>query len=220
MTENLLKTVKRSTQPSDYPNAVRIDKGLIPVFDAKSLCDQNTSLPLQLALQELDINDPGSIPTDEELSALSRIFEANCDQVHAALNSYKDVIEEIVRSLSLDGPGVCVIENVFSEDFMKSIQEWVDDYLARDTSSRKDHFAFGTNKRIWRLPEKMPPPLLYSYLRSEAGCEASSPVFNHVLDRFLTIMMMMIMMMMSGSWVSTTSAAWPSTRSCPVERPS
>ena len=158
---------------------------MIPVFDAKSLCDENTSLPVQFVLQELDINDPQSIPTDEEISSLSRIFKDNCDQVHASVNSYKNVIEEIVRSLSLDGPGVCVIENVFSEDFMTRIQEWVDDYLAKDTSSKKDHFAFGTNKRIWRLPEKLPPPLLYSYLRAEAGAEASSPVFNHVVDRFL-----------------------------------
>ena len=158
--------LKRTTQPTDYPNAVRIDQELIPVFDAKSLCDRNTSLPLQLALQELDINDPGSVLTDEEIASLSRIFEANCDKVRASLTSYKGVIDEIVRSLSLDGPGVCVIENVFSEEFMSSIQDWVDDYLARDTASRKDHFAFGTNKRIWRLPEKLPPALLYSYLRS------------------------------------------------------
>lgn len=183
--ENLSNLVKRKTQPSDFPSAARIDKELIPVFDAKSLCDENTSWPLQLVLQELDINDPGSVLTDEEIASLARIFEANCDQVHAALNRYKDVIEEIVRSLSLDGPGVCVIENVFSEDFMTRVQDWVDDYLAKDTISKKDHFAFGTNKRIWRLPEKLPPGLLYSYLRPEAGAGASSPVFNHVLDRFL-----------------------------------
>ena len=33
---------------------------------------------------------------------------------------------------------------------------------------RKDHFAFGTNKRIWRLPEKLPPCHLYNYLHYEA----------------------------------------------------
>ena len=101
--------LKRTTQPTDYPNAVRIDQELIPVFDAKSLCDENTSLPLQLALQELDINDPGRVLTDEEIASLSRIFAANCDQVRASLTSYKGVIDEIVRSLSLDGHGVCVL---------------------------------------------------------------------------------------------------------------
>ena len=134
--ENLAAFAKRKSHPSDYPNAVRIDKELIPVYDAQSLCSKDTSYPLQLILQDLDINDPGGALREEEIATLSKLFHANCELLHASLKSYKSVIEEIVRSLTLDGPGVCVVENVFSEDFMTRIQDWVDDYLDRDTSSR------------------------------------------------------------------------------------
>ena len=38
--ENILNQLKTSTtKSSEYPNAVRIDLNLIPVYDAQSICD-------------------------------------------------------------------------------------------------------------------------------------------------------------------------------------
>jgi len=151
-----------------------------------------SNLVEKLLLQEMDINDPTSDPTDRDLEILSEL----CDlgeltgeekiQASSFLKNYRGQIEEIVHSLSLEGPGVCIVEDVFSEEYMDQFQGWVDDYLTHDTSSKKDHFAFGSNKRVWRLPEKLPSSLLYTYLRYDAcSSEGTSPVFNHVIDRFL-----------------------------------
>ena len=195
--ENILNQLKTSTtKSSEYPNAVRIDLNLIPVYDAQSICDFYSPKLQNLILQELEINDVTSDPDDEELSILRRLLSNEDPKVddddefvsiRHFVENYRSVITEIVHSLSLDGPGVCIIENVFSEKFMDKIQDWVDDYLEKDTTSKKDHFAFGTNKRIWRIPEKLPVDLLYNYLYYDAmgGCEVSSPVFNHVIDKFL-----------------------------------
>ena len=178
----------REASSFDYPHATEIKQGLIPVFDAGSLNGSN--LVEKLLLQEMDINDPTSDPTDRDLEILSEL----CDlgelggeekiQASSFLKNYRGQIEEIVHSLSLEGPGVCIVEDVFSEEYMDQFQGWVDDYLTHDTSSKKDHFAFGSNKRVWRLPEKLPSSLLYTYLRYDAcSSEGTSPVFNHVIDR-------------------------------------
>ena len=187
---NQLET--KRTQSSEYPNAVRIDLDLIPVFDAQSICDLYGSKLQNLVLQELEINDSTSDPDNEEITKLSKLLsneDLKDDEklVQSFIERYRSVINEIVHSLSLDGPGVCIVENVFSQEFMDKIQNWVDDYLEKDTSSKKDHFAFGTNKRIWRVPEKLPVNLLYNYLHYDAtdGGQVTSPVFNHVIDRFL-----------------------------------
>ena len=171
------------TSRSDYPHATEIKHDLIPVFDAKSL--SGSDLLGKLLLQEVDINDPTSDPTDLEQEILSELCDAEENKAAPNfLENYRHQIEEIVHSLSMEGPGVCILEDVFSVEYMDKFQNWVDDYLAKETSAKKDHFAFGTNKRIWRLPEKIPPSLLYTYLRYDAcSSEENSPVLNHVIDR-------------------------------------
>ena len=186
ISETLQTLSSRTTSNSDYPHATEIKQGLIPVFDAKSL--NGSYLVEKLLLQEVDINDPTSDPTDLDLEILSELCEleglTETGKASNFLKNYRHQIEEIVHSLSLEGPGVCIVEDVFSEEYMEKFQSWVEDYLTTDTSSKKDHFAFGTNKRIWRLPEKLPPSLLYTYLRYDASSsEDTSPVFNHVIDR-------------------------------------
>ena len=170
--ESILESLKsRETSSSDYPQAVYITPTNIPVFDAETV--SHPDLLVNLSLQELDINDQTRDPTDLDVEILSQI----CDMeglrheggnlTKEFLLKYRKYIDEVVHSLSLEGPGVCIIENVFSEDIMDKVQAWVDGYLQKDTSSKKDHFAFGTNKRIWRVPEKLPSDLLYTYLREE-----------------------------------------------------
>ena len=181
ISETLQTLRSRRTSSSDYPHATEIKQGLIPVFDAKSL--SGSDLLGKLLLQEVDINDPKSDPTDLDIEILSDLCDAEGNKTDF-LENYRHQIEEIVHSLSMEGPGVCILEDVFSEEYMDKFQSWVDDYLAKETSAKKDHFAFGTNKRIWRLPEKIPPSLLYTYLRYDACfSEETSPVFNHVIDR-------------------------------------
>ena len=180
-----LQTLRsRKTSSSEYPHATEIKQGLIPVFDAKSL--NSSDLVGRLLLQEVDINDPTSDPTDLDMDILSELVcdpEGNKSAANF-IENYRHQIEEIVHSLSMEGPGVCILEDVFSEEYMDKFQSWVDDYLTKDTMSKKDHFAAGTNKRIWRLPEKIPSSLLYTYLRYDAcSSEETSPVFNHVIDR-------------------------------------
>merc|ERR1712131_263418 len=63
------------TQKEDYPRAVRIEKGLIPVFDAKSICNAETSFFNQLILQELNINESAFSLTDEELKVLAKLTD-------------------------------------------------------------------------------------------------------------------------------------------------
>ena len=183
VSESLQKFRSRKTSSSDYPHATEIKQSLIPVFDAKSLgC---SDLVEKLLLQEVDINDPASDPTDLDMEILSELCDSEENKSAANfLENYRQQIEEIVHSLSLEGPGVCILEDVFSEEYADKFQSWVDDYLTKDTSSKKDHFAPGTNKRIWRLPEKLPSSLLYPYLRYDVcSPEETSPVFNHVIDR-------------------------------------
>ena len=180
----ILQTLRsRKTSCSDYPHASEIEQGLIPVFDAKSL--GGSDLVGKLLLQEVDINDPSSDPTDVDVEILSELCDPEGNKSAANfIKNYRHQIEEIVHSLSMEGPGVCILEDVFPEEYMDKFQSWVDDYLTEDTSSKKDHFAPGTNKRIWRLPEKLPSSLLYTYLRYDAcSSEETSPVFNHVIDR-------------------------------------
>ena len=161
----------RKTASSDYPHAVHIRTN-IPVFDANTV--NHSDIAVNLSLQELDINDPTQDPADYDLQLLSELcqvggFKFKKDEGKSTtkiIEHYRNFIEEIVHSLSLDGPGVCIVENVFSQEYMDKFQAWVDDYLTKDTSSKKDHFAFGTNKRIWRVPEKLPSNLLYTYLRN------------------------------------------------------
>ena len=77
----------------------------------------------------------------------------------------------------------CVLENVFSECYMDKFRAWVDQYLEQEMN-KKEHFAFGTNKTIFRVPEKLPSDLLYSYLQFDAGSDDhKTPAFNHVIDR-------------------------------------
>ena len=222
ISETLQTLSSRTTSNSDYPHATEIKQGLIPVFDAKSL--NGSYLVEKLLLQEVDINDPTSDPTDHDLEILSELCEPEglTEEGKASnfLKNYRHQIEEIVHSLSLEGPGVCIVEDVFSEEYMEKFQSWVDDYLTKDTSSKKDHFAFGTNKRIWRLPEKLPPSLLYSYLRYDASSsEDTSPVFNHVIDRSDRIEFWregrekMYENVLDSS-ANIISAVWLSTRSC------
>lgn len=176
------------TPKEDYPRAVRIEKGLIPVFDAKSICNAETSFFNQLILQELNLNESTFSLPDEELKVLAKLTDNNQETVAESkdfIRAYQEFISEIVNSLSLNGPGVCVVENIFSEEFMTQVMNWVENYFDKNISCKKDHFAFGTNKRIWRLPEKFPPSILYNYLRYQAGSSESSPVFNHIIDSFL-----------------------------------
>ena len=186
--ETLQTLRSRKTSISDYPHAIEIKQGLIPVFNARSL--NGADLVEKLLLQEVDINDPTSDPSDLDLEILSELCEAEGKKSASNfLGNYRLQIEEIVHSLSMEGPGVCIVEDVFSEEYMDEFQSWVEDYLRADTSSKKDHFAFGTNKRIWRLPEKLPSSLLYSYLRYDAcSSEETSPVFNHVIDRLISFL--------------------------------
>ena len=108
------------TPKEDYPHAVRIEKGLIPVFDAKSICNAETSYFNQLILQELNLNESAFSLPDEELKVLAKLTD-NQETVSESkdfIRVYQEFISEIVNSLSLNGPGVCVVENIFSEEFM------------------------------------------------------------------------------------------------------
>merc|ERR1712002_1174561 len=73
--ECILKLKDLRTTEVDYPHAVRIEKGLIPVFDAKFICNTETSFFHQLLLQELNINESASNLPDEELNILAKLTE-------------------------------------------------------------------------------------------------------------------------------------------------
>ena len=192
MEESLMFLQSTKTKASDYPHSVSIVQDLIPVFNTTHLITGNKSKVFKLILQELHINDPSKDPSDEEIRILGKLCDEGDDCIQIIredIRRYRVMVEEIVRSLSLSGPGVCVLENVFSQDFMNQFQAWVDEYLQQDTASKKDHFAFGTNKRIWRVPEKLPSDLLYSYLQYEVDKDDhKTPAFNHVIDRWKRIM--------------------------------
>lgn len=187
--ELILETLKNSrTDPQDYPNSKTIIKNLIPVFNHSIACEQHGQL-VKLILQELSINDASKDPHDEEIKVLAKLSghgsvnDQAIEAIHHEVAAYRALIEEIVRSLSLEGPGVCVLENVFSESYMDKFRAWVDQYLEQEMN-KKEHFAFGTNKTIFRVPEKLPSDLLYSYLQFDAGSEDhKTPAFNHVIDR-------------------------------------
>ena len=189
--ESLIDNLRKvRTNPQDYPHSVKIVQDLIPVFH-HSITSQHHSPLVKLILQELSINDLSKDPSDEEIEVLAKfcgdglISQDDIEVVKNEISEYRKLIEEIVRSLSLEGPGVCILEDVFSESYMDKFQSWVDEYLQQDTQEKKDHFAFGTNKRIWKVPEKLPSDLLYSYLQYDASCdEHRTPAFNHVIDRY------------------------------------
>ena len=155
------------------------------LFRSKNLTKQLDTLSVKSILNDKTKNKI----SDEEIKGLAKLLgidssEETIELAHCFISSYRSIIEEIVRSLSLEGPGVCVLEDVFSEEYMDKFQAWVEEYLEQDTQEKKDHFAFGTNKRIWRVPEKLPPNLLYSYLQFDADSEDHrTPAFNHVIDR-------------------------------------
>ena len=144
--KNVVKDLEsKRTLASDYPRAERIEKGLIPVYDANNVSGCASSTFRKLLLEELDINAAAAdrVADEEELRFLASLLdqnrpsEADEDSAKAFLAKYVQIIDEIVHCLSMEGPGVCIIENLFSEQFMTELQRWVDDYLERDTSCRE-----------------------------------------------------------------------------------
>ena len=60
--KNLVKDLQcKRTLASDYPSAERIEKGLIPVYDANNVSGCASSTFRKLLLEELDINAAGTI---------------------------------------------------------------------------------------------------------------------------------------------------------------
>ena len=123
ISETLQTLSSRTTSNSDYPHATEIKQGLIPVFNARSL--NGADLVEKLLLQEVDINDPTSDPSDLDLEILSELCEAEVKRSASNfLGNYRLQIGEIVHSLSMEGPGVCIVEDVFSEEYMDRFQGW------------------------------------------------------------------------------------------------
>ncbi|CAD7937292.1 unnamed protein product [Amoebophrya sp. A120] len=92
-------------------------------------------------------------------------------------------VDEICRALSTeaaDSPGVVVVKNVFPPGWVRdTLGPWITGYYAshQTDSPKKDHFSSG-NKRIWRLPEKLPAEILLRLFDEKSA-------LCRILDQFL-----------------------------------
>ena len=87
----------------------------------------------------------------------------------------------------MDGPGVAVARGVFTVEEMEALADWCAQYWVKQEEhvkknfgakrGQKDHFAAGSNRRVWQVPEKLPADLLISLTANEK--------MNGMVDSFL-----------------------------------
>lgn len=99
----------------------------------------------------------------------------------------EQIFADAARALRMEGPGVAVARNVFTENEMEALAEWCREYWVKQEDEakknagakkvQKDHFAAGSNRRVWQVPEKLPADLLISLTANEK--------MNGLVDSFL-----------------------------------
>ena len=96
--KNVVKDLEsKRTLSSDYPSAERIEKGLIPVYDANNVSDCASSTFRKLLLEELDINAAAAdrVEDEEELWFLASLLDGNVfyswSQAFCCLSTYSYV---------------------------------------------------------------------------------------------------------------------------------